>query len=156
MGDIEKSMIAISATEDFHHPTKIKEKKKYKEAATQSTENDDDNKEEEDDCEITFPKKTTKEQKISEADHVEQRSPTKKRNDTVSENTNSKSPDRGKQDGFRYTRNRKKQVYLIGDSIVGQVNVPMLGKSTNTYVKRITASKLQDIENILKRLQMPE
>ena len=146
MGDIEKSMNAISATEDFHHPTKIKEKKKYKEAATQSTENDDDNKEEEDDCEIIFPKKTTKEQNSSEADHVEQRSPTKKRNDTVSENTNSKSPDRGKQDGFRYTRNRKKQVYLIGDSIAGQINVPMLGKSTNTYVKRITASKLQDIE----------
>lgn len=144
MGDIEKSMNAISAAEDFHQSTKIVAKK-MKEAATQSTTNNDDNQEEEEDCEITFPKKTTKEKKTSEAGHGQQRTPTEK-NDTVSENTNSKSPDIRKQDEFRYTRNRKKQVYLIGDSIAGQVNVPRLGKSTNTYVKRIIAPKLQDVE----------
>ena len=36
---------------------------------------------------------------------------------------------------------RKKKKCLIGDSIAGQVKVALLGKSTNTFVRRIRAQK---------------
>ena len=40
---------------------------------------------------------------------------------------------------------RKQKVYIIGHSIASQVNVPVLGKSTNMYVRRLCAPKLLDI-----------
>ena len=42
--------------------------------------------------------------------------------------------------------NRKQKVCLIGDSLVGQLNVPLLGKSTNSFVRRLKAPKIQDVE----------
>ena len=40
---------------------------------------------------------------------------------------------------------RKEKVCLIGDSIAGQINVPVLGKSTNTYVRRLKAPKINNV-----------
>ena len=40
---------------------------------------------------------------------------------------------------------RKDMVYLLGDSISGHVNPAILGKSTNTYVKKLKAPKLEDL-----------
>ena len=42
--------------------------------------------------------------------------------------------------------NRKPKVCLIGDSLVGQLNVPLLGKGTNTFVQRLKAPKILDID----------
>ena len=46
----------------------------------------------------------------------------------------------------KVSSNRKQKVCLIGDSLVGQLNVPLLGKGTNSYVQRLKAPKIQDIE----------
>ena len=40
---------------------------------------------------------------------------------------------------------RKNKVCLIGDSVAGQVKVAQLGKSTNTFVRRIRSPKINDI-----------
>ena len=40
---------------------------------------------------------------------------------------------------------RKNKVCLIGDSVAGQVKVALLGNSTNTFVRRIRAPKINDI-----------
>ena len=40
---------------------------------------------------------------------------------------------------------RKTKVYLIGDSIAGQVKLALMGKSTKTFVRRIRAPKINDI-----------
>ena len=42
---------------------------------------------------------------------------------------------------------RKNKVCVIGDSVAGQVKVALLGKSTNTYVRRIRSPKINDIEH---------
>ena len=45
------------------------------------------------------------------------------------------------------TYTRKELVYLVGDSISGQVNPAILGKSTRTYVKKLKASKVEDLHS---------
>ena len=44
-------------------------------------------------------------------------------------------------------------VCLVGDSLVGQLNVPLLGKSPNTLIRRLKAPKIQDIEQYKSELK---
>ena len=46
----------------------------------------------------------------------------------------------------KVSANRKQKVCLIGDSLVGQLNVSLLGKGKNSYVQRLKAPKIGDIE----------
>ena len=48
---------------------------------------------------------------------------------------------------------RKDMVYLIGDSISGYVNPAILGKSTNTYVKKLKAPKLEDLQALSNQVK---
>ena len=40
----------------------------------------------------------------------------------------------------------RREVYLIGDSLSGQVNAASLGKATQTYVQKLRAPKIEDIK----------
>lgn len=48
---------------------------------------------------------------------------------------------------------RRDKVYLIGDSISGQINQPALGKSTRTFVQKLKAPKIQDISKIASQVK---
>ena len=49
--------------------------------------------------------------------------------------------------------NRRNKVYLIGDSISGQVNAAALGKSTRTFVQKMKAPKIQDISKVTNQVK---
>ena len=49
--------------------------------------------------------------------------------------------------------NRKPLVCLVGDALVGQLNVPLLGKSSNTFNRRLKAPKIQDVEKYKAELK---
>ena len=44
-------------------------------------------------------------------------------------------------------------VYLVGDSISGQVNPAILDKSTKTYVKKLKASKIEDLRSLTDQVK---
>ena len=44
-------------------------------------------------------------------------------------------------------------MYLIGDSISGHVNQAALGKSTRTFVQKLKAPKVEDINKIRSQIQ---
>ena len=48
---------------------------------------------------------------------------------------------------------KKELVYLIGDSISGQVNPAMLGKLTKTYVKKLKAPKIEDLQTLKDQIK---
>ena len=43
--------------------------------------------------------------------------------------------------------------FLVGDSLVGQLNVTLLGKSSNTFIRRLKAPKIQAIEQYKPELK---
>ena len=51
------------------------------------------------------------------------------------------------------TYTRKEMVYLVGDSISGQVNPAILGKSTRTYVKKLKAAKIEDLHSMTDQVK---
>ena len=60
----------------------------------------------------------------------------------------------GKNDSDKLkTYTRKELVYLVGDSISGQVNPAILGKSTKTYVKKLKASKVEDLHSLTDQVK---
>ena len=44
-------------------------------------------------------------------------------------------------------------VYLVGNSISGQVNPAILGKSTRTYVKKLKAAKIKDLHSMTDQVK---
>ena len=51
------------------------------------------------------------------------------------------------------TNTKEEKVYLIGDSISGQVNPALLGNSTKTFVQKLKASTIQDICKITDQVK---
>ena len=135
VGDIEKSISAISEAGLFSTSTKAKKARdnSVKENSLSSQADKDDGKTRvTDDVEITYSDVATRAiQDAQKKSNAEQES----------ESESEVRPQQGK------PGSRKDKVYLIGDSLVGQINVPLLGKSTNTYVRRLKAPKIADIES---------
>ena len=140
MVDIERSISAISEAGMF--TSKEKQKKAKDCSVTDGTHSistqteSNEGEENEDDVEITFAKVVSEHAKDSQ-----------QKNSGAGEETDSivnKALNDKRQQQAR-TGNRKEKVCLIGDCIAGQLNIPMLGKSTNTYVRRLRAPKINDI-----------
>ena len=101
---------------------------------------------EDDDIEITFAKVVA-----SNKEHPQTR--TSERNDTKDIiNPSTRKAEERVTHEERET-DRKKMVYIIGDSIAGQLNVRELGKSTHTYVRRLRAPKIHDIEKYTEEVK---
>ena len=45
------------------------------------------------------------------------------------------------------------KVYLVGDSISGQVNPAVLGKATKTYVQKLKAPKIDDLQKMTSQIK---
>ena len=129
MVDIERSISAMSEAGMF---TSNEKQQKAKDCSV----TDGTLEESEDDVEITFAKVVSEHAKDSQ----QKNSGAGEETDSI---VNKALNDKGQQQAR--TGNRKEKVCLIGDSIAGQLNIPMLGKSTNTYVRRLRAPKINDI-----------
>ena len=53
----------------------------------------------------------------------------------------------------RINGSRRDKIYLIGDSISGQVNPAALGKSTRTFVQKLKAPKIQDVSKLASQVK---
>ena len=53
----------------------------------------------------------------------------------------------------RINGTRRDKIYLIGDSIAGQVHQAALGKSTRTFVQKLKAPKIQDISKLTSQVK---
>ena len=120
-------------------PKKSTESSVKDSAHSESSQNKDrENNESGDEVEITFAKVVSKDtnvlQRMDNDSKNEKETPVGRQANV----TNRTELQQGKQGS------RKQKVCLIGDSIAGQINVPILGKSTNTYVRRLKASKINE------------
>ena len=55
--------------------------------------------------------------------------------------------------GIRRTGTKRDKVYIIGDSIAGQINQVEMGKSTRTFVQKLRAPKIQDVSKVKSQVK---
>ena len=140
--DIEKGISAISEAGMFTSNSKLKKSTENLKDNTRTELPQNQNREKDesgDEVEITFAKVISKDTNVSQGVNSDS---TDKTETPVGRQTNELNRT-GSQQGK--PGNRKEKVCLIGDSIAGQVNVPVLGKSTNTYVRRLKAPKINEV-----------
>ena len=68
-------------------------------------------------------------------------------------NGNSVTPSDNTETERSTANTRRDIVYLIGDSIPGQVNPTVLGKSTRTFVQKLKAAKVQAISKVASQVK---
>ncbi|MEW8543580.1 MAG: viroplasmin family protein [Candidatus Thiodiazotropha sp.] len=142
VGDIEKSISAISEAGMFSTTTKPKKTKDNTvndNTVSRSQPNADSHSQntmDTEEVEVLLVEVDTKEKENSQ-------------NNTNSvqatETPVSNQAENGKGQHQGKPGNKKDKVCLIGDSIAGQINIPLLGKTTNTYVRRLRAPKIDDV-----------
>ena len=154
--EIEKSLTKLSEKDEFTIPTKtVKERTSEVECKTE-TENKFTELEVEFDHEVVFKgaepgqRNCFKSVSTQVSDGLpEKDTPEKSVNTTNNTNYTIKSYEGNDDSDKSKTYTRKEN--LIGDSISGQVNPAMLGKSTKTYVKRLKAPKIEDLHTLTDR-----
>ena len=146
MMDIERSVATLSETEPFVRPIKNTttstesqiEKEDIVTVSIDAKESTDK------DVEITYANiATDATNKPRNIEEINQKTQEKDISPITTEEVRS---DKNQIDNGRSTNQRKPKVCLLGDSIVGQIHVPQLGKATQTYVQRLRAPKFQDIK----------
>ena len=141
VGDIEKSISAISEAGMFSTNTKSKKANENTKDSTpfkSQPEIESEKSLDTEEVELLLVEEASKTDKNSQKNT----DPVKVKDSAVhshSEMMNRQESQQG------MLRKRKEKVYLIGDSLAGQINVPLLGKATDTYVRRLRAPKIDDI-----------
>ena len=159
IAEMEKGLSALSESEEYKLFSKPRKDNKEKETGCDQTLSKTEiivSDTEDEDTEITFNKKRSSATDVGESSATTEsitnqdtegtsRSDCSKEQEQTSQDNKSKSPKIGFKTVDKALANRKHKVCVIGDSIVGQLNIPLLGKGTHTYVQRLKAPKLQDI-----------
>ena len=161
LAEVEKSLTTLSETPIFTEPIKSTKDTKAEGVNTTLTENrfpelPDDN----DNAEVIF---TGTEQcnrtestgmraqdtpsSTASGDSSENNFQTSETNSTIKTSTNNGTMEQ------HNPLTRKDMIYLIGDSISGHANPAILGKSTNTYVKKLKAPKLEDLHALFNQVK---
>ena len=154
--EVEKSLTTLSEKEEFMKPTRTAKERSSAVDNSASTNNKYAELQDDSDDEVIFkgsePGKSNYEstraaEKSLEKDTLEKSANTSK-NINVSENVlNADESEKPK----TYTRGN--MVYLVGDSIAGQVNQVMLGKATKTFVKKLRAPKIDDLQPLTDQVK---
>ena len=169
---IEKSIKALSESDEFKQPRNpvrqtnmiSVDKCSISTPVLLQKDDDDNNDDNDDDPEITFAKiiardtnsKQDKEGDMTKTDNHKGDSQDETRymdDDASNKSDNRAGPEPQKSTDNRPTRRGKPKICLIGDSFAGQVSASYLGKSTNTFVQKLKATKLKDIENYTTQVQ---
>ena len=146
--EVEKSLTSLAEKDEFTRPTKTAKVITSDVDCTTVTDNKYAELDDDSDDEVTFKgvEPAKRDSFKSKGSQVSEILPEKDTQDKLAnhtknneKNVNTKTtenPDKQK------TFTRREMVYLVGDSISGQVNQAMLGKATRTYVKKLKASKI--------------
>lgn len=149
--EIEKTLCALTEPGEFQLAKKPSTQDSNEKKNTAQQPNTPIFIEMEEDDAVTFPKTVTS-SNSSVNTEIEQiiAETTKKTTENIL-----KAPinDRERNENMPFVSTKKQKVYLIGDSIVGQINVPTLGKSTDTFVRRLKAPKIQDIKQYTNEMK---
>ena len=160
VNDIERSMTILSDT-DRLSMINTQQRTESKDTLNENTKSVD-SAPDADDPEITFAKFVSTNKTSGTTDSTTSENPEngtgRKSNDQKNRKSDSSIRDRNQENRdtqnkpSEYAKNeemkdsyRKPLVCLIGDSISGQVAASYLGKTTNTYVKKLRAPKVEDI-----------
>ena len=154
--EVEKSLTTLPEKEEFMKPTRTAKERSSAVDNSASTNNKYAELQDDSDDEVIFkgsePGKSNYEstraaEKSLEKDTLEKSANTSK-NINISENVlNADESEKPK----TYTRGN--MVYLVGDSIAGQVNQVMLGKATKTFVKKLRAPKIDDLQPLTDQVK---
>ena len=157
--EMEKGISAISELEEYKLISKQRKDIKEKETGCDQTLSKSEiivSDTEDEDTEITFNKKLSNATDVGDTSTITESitnqdtestnsSGCSKEQEKISHDSVIDSPNIGPKTMDKALANRKHKVCVIGDSLVGQLNIPLLGKGTHTYVQRLKAPKLQDI-----------
>lgn len=154
VADMEKSMTSLIESETFQQPRVFARQKHVENDNASNTkipvEDPTFIEVEEEDPEITFAKivskdsdQSNKEEMSVEKDKSLEREETEEGKTVDTNEPNTQEENSNTENGRLIYR--KPKVCLIGDSISGQVNAAYLGKSTNTFIKKLKAPKIKDI-----------
>ena len=161
IAEMERSINAMSVSEDFQLVTKSRKENKEIETKNDSVKANAEiivGDTEEEENEVTFPNKMKNAASIQHSDSNTSNSSSNQETKAPDSNSCNKeletnpivveneSSENNPTIASKVSSNRKQKVCLIGDSLVGQLNVPLLGKGTNSYVQRLKAPKIQEIE----------
>ena len=168
--EMERSINALSAAGEFELVTQSRKENKEKDSKTipgQSSTGIILSDAEEEDTEITFAKvvitntassseesdATNTSNSSQESDALNIRTCSKDSEETLTEtrgefskNSQRKLFNEAAKIENKASGNRWQYICLIGDSLVGQLNAPLLCKSTNSFVRRLKAPKIQDVK----------
>ena len=172
ISDIEKSITALSESDEFkqpRNPVRQKNMISVDEVSISAPvllqiDDDDNNGDNDDDPEIAFAKVTARDTNSKQDKEGDMSKTDKPKGDSqdetrhVDDDASKKSDSRARPRSQKHTDNRstrrgKPKICLIGDSIAGQVSASFSGKSTNTFVQKLKAPKLKDIENYTTQVQ---
>ena len=159
IAEMEKGISAISESEEYKLISKQRKDNKEKETGCDQTLSKSEiivSDTEDEDTEITFNKKLSNATDVGETSTITESITNQdtdstnscgcsKEQEKISHDSVIDSPNIGPKTMDKALANRKHKVCVIGDSLVGQLNIPLLGKGTQTYVQRLKAPKLQDI-----------
>lgn len=170
--DMEKTLTVISEGEDFSRPNKsTKAKTNDEEIIIVSDSNIYKGLEEEGgDLEVTFKnvdsgvnREINEIDKTLEVDEgmrngsVKKPTKTPRHENTAAQALNrtettarrsTQSARRNEMNEQRTIQSKREKIYLIGDSISGQVNPALLGKATKSYVQKLKAPKIDDLQKL--------
>ena len=157
LADVEKSMTSLSEKDEFTRPPRAARERMCNTDTTPAVDNRFEELVEESDDEVIFkgtePVKNSDNSKSADTNVLETHSE-KKTLQKSSNNKETPNQDEGKTVAEKpKTHTRKEMVYLVGDSISGQVNPAILGKSTGTYVKKLKASKIEDLHALTDQMK---
>ena len=154
--DIEKSLTSISEKDEFTRPARSAKETTCDVENAPVTDNKYTGLEDESDDEVIFNgadpgKKDCQPANKQESESTKVNNTIEKQNiisgeykDSLRNNENKINSDKPK---------KRELVYLIGDSISGQVNPALLGKSTKTYVKKLKAPKIEDLHTLKDQIK---
>ena len=158
--DVEKSLTAISESDEFTRPSRQANESTEAAEIMLNTDNKFAELEDKPDDEVIF-KGAEQEKKndsksastqVSEMSNEKEKIEKSKNSSNEDKETNKNAEDKTDSDKPKnYTR--KELVYLVGDSISGQVNPAILGKSTRTYVNKLKASKVEDLHSLTEQVK---
>ena len=149
--DVEKSVTSLTEKGEFIRPARIAKEITSDVEYTTNTDNKFAELDDESDDEVIFKGSESKSYSFKSVgtqatEKLPERDTQDKSDNQIKNNkekiVNAETADKSDN---RKTFTRKEMVYLVGDSITGQVNQAMLGKATQTFVKKLKASKIEDL-----------
>lgn len=158
--EVEKSLTSISEKDEFTRPSRTVKERTCDVESTPVTDNKFAELENESDDEVIFKgaepgKRKSFKSASTQVSDISNGEGTPEKSANTTNNIKEKliNTEGNSDSDKRKTYTRTDMVYLVGDSISGQVNPAILGKATKTFVKKLKASKIEDLHALTDQVK---